>query len=320
MVLASLAALAFMPFAAAAQDGKTPASWAVINVPDAPLRAEAGYTSECVSQSRMGTVVEVLDKTGYWVKVRTPEPYTGWVNEMAVARLGKDGLDAYIKAPKYLVTAENARVMSSPGATDGQLCRVLMSNIVRKGSEAPRDGWCSVLLPDGRKGWIPEDSVRDFGSFAYEEAMESDGKKIQDIISLAKTFIGCTYFWGGISVGHFDCSGLVGFCFFMNGVLLPRDASQQIGCGVEVSFEDMQAGDLVYFGNKSVGHVGLCIGDHRIIHSSQMVRINSLVKGTPDYYSRNILHIRRVIGHLGTGSGELKVRRLAGEYPYFEKF
>ena len=104
--------------------------------------------------------------------------------------------------------------------------------------------------------------------------------------------------WGGMSAGLFDCSGLVGFCYFMAGIQLPRDASQQIGCGVPVDFEDMQAGDLVFFGEKRVGHVALCTGPGRIIHSSQIVRENSLIPGEPDYYGRHIIGIRRIIGHL----------------------
>ncbi|MBO4341313.1 MAG: C40 family peptidase, partial [Bacteroidales bacterium] len=79
---------------------------------------------------------------------------------------------------------------------------------------------------------------------------------------------------------------------------LPRDASRQIKCGVPVEFADMQAGDLVFFGEKRASHVAICTGPGRIIHSSQIVRENSLIAGEPDYYGRNILGIRRIIGNL----------------------
>ena len=49
--------------------------WAVVNTSSVFMRGEASYTSENVSQSRMGTPVQVLDRPGYWVKIRTPEPY-----------------------------------------------------------------------------------------------------------------------------------------------------------------------------------------------------------------------------------------------------
>ena len=105
----------------------------------------------------------------------------------------------------------------------------------------------------------------------------------------------------------------------MNGILLPRDASQQVQCGVEVPFEQMQKGDLVFFGDTSVGHVAICIGDHKIIHASQLVRINSLIPGEPDYYGRNILHIRRIIGHIGEGSGQFKPMWMKDSHDYFVK-
>ena len=127
------------------------------------------------------------------------------------------------------------------------------------------------------------------------------------------------YMWGGMSVGHFDCSGLTGFCFFMNGILLPRDASQQVKCGAGVHVEDMQAGDLVFFGDSRVSHVALCIGPGRIIHASQVVRINSLDPAAPDYYGRNILAVRRILGHLGEGSDGFAPGLIAESPSYFAK-
>ena len=59
----------------------------------------------------------------------------------------------------------------------------------------------------------------------------------------------------------------------------------------------MQAGDLLFFGERRVTHVALCTGPGRIIHSSKIVRENSLVEGEPDYYEKNLLSVRRIIGN-----------------------
>lgn len=61
---------------------------------------------------------------------------------------------------------------------------------------------------------------------------------------------------------------------------------------------------LVFFGETRVSHVALCTSPGRIIHSSLIVRESSLIAGEPDYYGRNILHVRRILGHLT--EGELK--------------
>ena len=302
--------------APAAPDGE----WAVVNTSCVFMRGEASYTSENVSQSRMGTPVQVLARTGYWVKIRTPEPYEGWVNELTLAPYPAD----YRSCRRYICIAEYSFVYAEPSMEAARLSDVRMSDIVRcavagkdeaaagrGGKGARNDGWAAVQLWDGRSGWIPSGDVADFEKWMADSEYRAQGwsqkstenatnhsELAAEIVTTARRFLGAPYMWGGMSAGLFDCSGLVGFCYFMAGIQLPRDASQQIGCGVPVAFEDMQAGDLVFFGEKRVGHVALCTGPGRIIHSSQIVRENSLVAGEPDYYGRNILGIRRIIGNL----------------------
>ena len=282
--------------------------WAVVNVSDAFMRAEPRYTSECVSQTRMGTLVQVLERKGYWVRIQTPEPYEGWVNELALAptrelspkeqketklygatlkTMTRKEAEKYLKAPKY-ICIENIPEQN-----------LLMGNMVK--TDKPVQG------------------MMDFRKWAEAEAAETDEAKIDDILALAKIYLGCPYMWAGMSPGHFDCSGLTGFCYFMNGILLPRDASQQVKCGIEIPVDQMQKGDLVFFGDTSVGHVAMCIGDHKIIHASQLVRINSLIPGEKDYYGRNILHVRRIIGHIGEGNEQFKPQWLKDSPAYFAK-
>ena len=320
---------------ASAQDDGT--RWALVNVSDCFMRAEPRYGSECVSQTRMGTLVQILERKGYWARIKTPDPYEGWVNELALAPtrnlsaeeqkstgvfgatldpLDRAGAEKYLRAPKLVCVSMNATVYAGPVGGE-TVTTLLMSDMVcvPGKARAGNGGRRLIVLPDGREGWVSRAAMREMHSWAEDEAAESDSVKIADIIRLARSFVGAPYMWGGMSAGHFDCSGLTSFCFFMNGILLPRDASQQVKCGIEVPFEDMKAGDLVFFGNTSVGHVALCIGNHKIIHASQIVRINSLVPGEKDYYGRNILHIRRILGH--ETEGELKAVPVRDSPSYF---
>ncbi|MBQ3711323.1 MAG: C40 family peptidase [Bacteroidales bacterium] len=320
-ILILLALLAWSAGGCARAQALPEGEWAVVNTSSVFMRGEASYTSENVSQSRMGTPVQVLARTGYWVKIRTPEPYEGWVNELTLAPYPAD----YRSCARYICIREHSFVYAEPSLDAARLCDILMSDIIRAGKEptcgfdvkAGSSGagispdWTAVQLWDGRGGWVPTADVADFaewmsnsGSLAAKAAQTgSAGSGIaavqvaDDLVATARRFLGAPYMWGGMSAGLFDCSGLVGFCYFMAGIQLPRDASQQIKCGTPIAFEDMQAGDLVFFGNTSVGHVALCTGPGRIIHSSQIVRENSLVAGEPDYYGRNILGIRRIIGN-----------------------
>lgn len=265
-----------------------PGEWALINTSCVFMRETPSYTSENVSQSRMGTPVQVLDTTGYWVKIRTPEPYEGWVNDITLAPMP----EGWRSAPRYICITERSFICTEPRKGAAHLSDFSMGDIIMKGGDA-LDGWVSVLMADGRKGWVPEAEVADF-----REWMSRPHKDfVADVLATARLFLGCPYFWGGISAGLFDCSGLTGFSFFMNGIQLPRDASQQVKCGVEVPPEQMQAGDLLFFGERRVTHVALCTAPNHIIHSSKIVRENSLVEGDPDYYEKNLLYVRRIAGN-----------------------
>ena len=282
-------------------------SWGIVQTSSVFMRQAPDYESALDSQSRMGTVVQVLDRQGYWVKVRTPEPYEGWVNELCIVPVSEQEKDAWLRAPRYICTEELTRILEAPEPHAARISDFLMGNMVRRGPG--RSGaYVEVILPSGRSGWVRHDAVRDFDAWAADcraQALDKTAPEVTAaaLVATARRFVGVPYLWGGMSVKHFDCSGLTGLCYFMQGILLPRDASQQVKCGVEVSVDQMQAGDLVFFGEKRVSHVALCIAPGRIIHSSQLVRINSLDPSAPDAYTRKILHVRRILGHVGDGTG-----------------
>lgn len=98
------------------------------------------------------------------------------------------------------------------------------------------------------------------------------------IIAYASTFQGVPYMYGGNGPSSFDCAGFTCYVFAHFGISLPRVASDQQNVGTYVSRDQLQPGDLVFFGSPA-HHVGIYIGDGCMIHAphtGDVVKISPL--------------------------------------------
>lgn len=98
-----------------------------------------------------------------------------------------------------------------------------------------------------------------------------------EVVAVARQYLGAPYVWGASGPDSFDCSGFTQFVFRQVGVQLPRVSRDQINAGQRVSREDLQPGDLVFFGSP-IHHVGIYVGDGMMIHSP---RTGDVVKISP---------------------------------------
>ena len=305
--------------------------WAVVNLSSCFLRQKASYESPVEAQCLMGTVLEVKGKDRYWLKVDAPDYPNCWTNELAVVLMDEKEKEAYLASDKLIFISDFGHLYSEASFDSSRICDLSMGDILRPYGEVNFEAmdcgaWIEVLLPSGQKGWLPENCVWDYQDWAghhhiiVAEANAKDGFARQEleqrIVSLARQFLGVPYMWGGNTAKYFDCSGLVKLVYMMNGIVLPRNSGQQMRCGEPVSFdlEQMRPGDLIFYGSlkadgivASVSHVAIYIGDGRIIHSSQLVRINSLRPGDKDYYDRKPIGVRRIIGHVDSGKSATSI-------------
>lgn len=107
-----------------------------------------------------------------------------------------------------------------------------------------------------------------------------------NVIAYASNFLGTPYLWGGISPSTgFDCSGFTQYVYAHFGVSLGRTTYDQINDGYGVSRDELQSGDLVFFGkNGDPTHMGMYVGNNTYIHAPRtgdVIKISSM--GRPDY-------------------------------------
>lgn len=88
-------------------------------------------------------------------------------------------------------------------------------------------------------------------------------------VAAAKSMVGTPYVWGGSAPGGFDCSGLTSWAYQQAGVDIPRTAESQ-AVGRQVSYEDLQPGDLVVWS----GHVAMYAGDGMMVEAGDPVQMN----------------------------------------------
>jgi cell wall-associated NlpC family hydrolase len=87
-----------------------------------------------------------------------------------------------------------------------------------------------------------------------------------NVVTYARSRLGCPYVWAASGPGAFDCSGLTMWCYRQIGISLPHSSRAQINVGQRVSRSNLQAGDLVFFGSP-IHHVGMYIGGGMMIEA-----------------------------------------------------
>ena len=85
-------------------------------------------------------------------------------------------------------------------------------------------------------------------------------------IAAAQSVLGAPYVFGAAGPSSFDCSGLTSWAWAQAGVYLPHSASAQYSSLPHVPLDQVQPGDIIYYGNFGP-HVALYIGGGSIIHA-----------------------------------------------------
>lgn len=230
---------------------------ALVQVPVANMHSRPTADSDVVSQAGYATRVTVLEETGGWLKIQTPDAYQGWTAAAALRRTA----DAYPTQAR--VRSLFAHLYREPSVTrHAPMLTVPFEAPLQIVAEAKDQRWVQVRLVDDRTAWIQR------GDLEFSSAPAS----IPEMLALAKRFLGLPYTWGGTTSFGYDCSGYTQMLCRRRGVVMPRDADDQaLWTGMrEVAKDRLAPGDLLFFGAsmKKITHTGMYLGNGDFIHAT----------------------------------------------------
>jgi len=131
-----------------------------------------------------------------------------------------------------------------------------------------------------------------YGQRVYGDHLEPN----KDIYKYAVGLLGTKYSFGGTSINGIDCSSFVQHVFELAGFKLPRTAREQARYGYFVRKENLKPGDLLFFATYASfpSHVGIYIGDGKMIHASSKGGRVEIANINEDYYVRRFLFAKRI--------------------------
>ncbi|MBC3538241.1 C40 family peptidase [Rufibacter sediminis] len=274
---------------------------AVVTLSVANLRSEPKHPAELATQATMGTPLRVWKQNDGWYLVQTPDKYLAWVDGAGIKLMNETTFAAWQQGEKLLYTHPYGFAYAAPNAQGATVSDLVYGDVMVLKSQSK--GFHEVSFPDGRTAFVPSAEVQKYSDWTATRKPTE-----QNLVETSKRLLGLPYLWGGTSFKGVDCSGFTKTVYFMNGLVLPRDASQQVHVGELIDtkdgFQNLRPGDLLFFGSPAkegkserIIHVGMWIGNNEFIHSAGRVRINSMDPIAPNhdaYELKRFLRAKRI--------------------------
>lgn len=267
----------------------------------AKVKADALYLRESPGGDVIGTlsqntVVAVLSNSNSWYKV-VANGKEGYVSGEYLT--GTTTTDFSLGKAK-IVCDTTVNFRSQPNTSSSVLASLKNGTVVDV--TGVKSNWFKVTY-NGKTGYVHPDYI----SFSTTQGTSSNSgssatnnsssetivpaanavsytgtsEKRAEVLEYAAQFLGTPYVYGGSTPSGFDCSGFISYVFANTVGTIPRVAQSQFDATTRVSLEDLEPGDLVFFGSSasSISHVGIYVGDDTFIHSphtGEVVKYESL--------------------------------------------
>ncbi len=212
-----------------------------IAVPVVALKREPKAHSMRMTEALFGEEVTVFHREGGWAWVQLRrDGYVGYAEECAIGEPSGAPTHGVAVAKTFLYP--RADLKSEPA-------RPLYLN-------------SALVVEEEGATW----SRLKGGGSVFSKHIVGAGKHAADAASIAETFLGVPYLWGGKTHAGLDCSGLVQIALQAAGHQCPRDTDMmERALGQPLSpGAPLRPGDLVFW----KGHVGMMLDEHRLLHAN----------------------------------------------------
>ena len=272
------------------------ALYAGINTASTTLNFRESAGGSVIGSIPSGARVAVIDNSDEWYHIA----YGGAIGYVSADYVSWAD-DGDVDLGTGVCKRDNVNTRSGPSTSADVLLQISTDDCVDVTGVV--DGWYRIAVDD-TDGYIYADyltfgdELTDTAESHHPEATAAKASSEADkLLSYAEKFLGTPYRYGGSTPSGFDCSGFTTYVYRNAlGISLPRTSKEQSVTYSRVSsISSLQRGDLVFFGDGSVSHVGIYAGNGQFIHSphtGSSVKYDTLTSGS---YSRRFLWGGRVL-------------------------
>jgi gamma-D-glutamyl-L-lysine dipeptidyl-peptidase len=273
----------------------------------ANLRSERGHSQELATQVLLGTPLRVLRQEAEWYLVQCPDGYLAWLHGGELVRQSVAARNEWKAADRVVYTADYGHSYTAPNTASTPVGDLVKGGLLVRLAE--QGDFTQVAYPDGRLAFVPTQELQPFATWLTANLPDFARTR-----AVATDQLGKPYLWGGTSPKGMDCSGFTKTVYWQQGLIIPRDASQQVHAGLPVVYDEqlhgLQAGDFLFFGRlredgtEKITHVGIYLGEGAFIHSGAdngANKIQNLLPGQPDFAEHRRATLRQA-RRLTTGS------------------